>query len=261
MDTYLDTTLGAKYKSKSQMARVITENWVKENMYCPRCHADHLLHLQNNRAVADFQCPDCGNIIESKAKMGHWGRTLNDGEYHTLIRRIHETDNPDFLIMYYDPEVHKVNELTIIPKHYFIDRIIKRRPPLSPKAKRAGWEGSHVLLDQIPNEGKIAVIKDTIIIPQESVRDKYHQTEFLAEGTLSSRGWILDTLNCLSQIHKDVFTLADAYAFEESLRLLHPKNQNIRPKICQQLQFLRDKGFLEFVKPGVYRKLHTNPLS
>ncbi len=33
---------------------------------------------------------------------------------------------------------------------------------------------------------------------------------------------------------------------------MHSENKNIKPKIRQQLQFLRDKGYLEFLGNGVY---------
>jgi len=37
MDTSLDYSLAHGYKSKSQIARVLTESWTEENMYCPVC--------------------------------------------------------------------------------------------------------------------------------------------------------------------------------------------------------------------------------
>ena len=46
MDTCLDMSLAAAYTSHSQRARVVTENWVERNMYCPRCGCDHLKHLE-----------------------------------------------------------------------------------------------------------------------------------------------------------------------------------------------------------------------
>ena len=41
--------------------------------------------------------------------------------------------------------------------------------------------------------------------------------------------------------------------FEERLSRLYPGNHNVRPKIRQQLQVLRDRGWLEFVGRGRYR--------
>jgi hypothetical protein len=43
------------------------------------------------------------------------------------------------------------------------------------------------------------------------------------------------------------------YAFERHLGDLYPGNQNVKPKIRQQLQYLRDRGFIDFVSRGNYR--------
>jgi len=51
----------------------------------------------------------------------------------------------------------------------------------------------------------------------------------------------------------NTFTTADAYAFTRELEALHPDNRNIRPKIRQQLQVLRDLGLLLHVERGVWR--------
>jgi len=40
------------------------------------------------------------------------------------------------------------------------------------------------------------------------------------------------------------FSNEDVYAFERELETLHPDNRHIRDKIRQQLQVLRDRGFL-----------------
>ena len=37
-------------------------------------------------------------------------------------------------------------------------------------------------------------------------------------------------------------------------KIRHPENNNIEAKIRQQLQFLRDKGFIQFLSPGQYKK-------
>ena len=68
-------------------------------------------------------------------------------------------------------------------------------------------------------------------------------------------GWELDIFNCLKTIENDVFSLSDVYAFEDTLSEHHPNNFNIKSKIRQQLQYLRDLGLIEFEKRGVYRKL------
>ena len=45
MDLHLNRELAAKYRSKSQIARVLTEAWISDNMYCPRCSNDRIEHF------------------------------------------------------------------------------------------------------------------------------------------------------------------------------------------------------------------------
>jgi type II restriction enzyme len=54
-------------------------------------------------------------------------------------------------------------------------------------------------------------------------------------------------------VGRAAFTLDDVYAFEDRLSALYPGNNNVRPKIRQQLQALRDLGWLEFMGRGRYR--------
>ena len=56
------------YKSKSQRARVLTENWMEHNMYCPVCGKLVLKHYQANRPVADFFCEKCQSEYELKSQ-------------------------------------------------------------------------------------------------------------------------------------------------------------------------------------------------
>ena len=61
-------------------------------------------------------------------------------------------------------------------------------------------------------------------------------------------------MKAVEDIGRPEFTLSEVYAFEPRLAALYPGNHNVRPKIRQQLQVLRDAGWLEFVRPGVYRR-------
>jgi hypothetical protein len=56
-------------------------------------------------------------------------------------------------------------------------------------------------------------------------------------------------------IKGSVFVLADMYQFERELKEAHPNNNNVREKIRQTLQHLRDQGLIEFVDDdGTYRR-------
>jgi type II restriction enzyme len=65
----------------------------------------------------------------------------------------------------------------------------------------------------------------------------------------------MDILQCVNRINLLQFTLEDMYKYENELKIKHPQNNNIKPKIRQQLQFLRDKGFVEFLGNGKYIKV------
>jgi len=72
------------------------------------------------------------------------------------------------------------------------------------------------------------------------------------------KGWKKDVFNCLQLLDKQDFTISDVYSFEDVLYEKHPTNNHVKPKIRQTLQYLRDLGFVKFVKPGVYKKLWMN---
>ncbi|MDE1939805.1 MAG: hypothetical protein KGI68_12350, partial [Alphaproteobacteria bacterium] len=54
-------------------------------------------------------------------------------------------------------------------------------------------------------------------------------------------------------IGKAEFELDDVYGFEQRLSGIYPNNRHVKEKIRQQLQVLRDQGFLDFVSRGRYR--------
>jgi type II restriction enzyme len=60
-------------------------------------------------------------------------------------------------------------------------------------------------------------------------------------------------MKCVEALGKREFELDDVYAFEGKLSGIYPDNNNVRPKIRQQLQVLRDKGYLDFLSRGSYR--------
>ena len=254
MNLKFDNSIVTKYHSNSQIARLLTENWVKRNMYCPRCGRLHIEQFENNRPVADFFCPQCNNEFELKSKSGVLGAKINDGAYATMIERITGNHNPDFFFMSYSKSEYSVNDLIFIPKHFFVPDIIEKRQPLAENARRAGWVGCNIIIDKIPEQGKISIISNKIVSDFAQVVKKVSLSNRLAIRDVHSRGWLMDVLNCVNKICKQQFNLQDVYYFEKELQLRHPENHNIKPKIRQQLQFLRDKGFIQFLGNGQYLK-------
>ncbi|MBO5683551.1 MAG: hypothetical protein J6R92_01255 [Akkermansia sp.] len=59
MDLRFDTSLVAGYKSAAQIARVLTEDWLTRNMYCPICGAESIQSAEPNAPVKDYVCRNC----------------------------------------------------------------------------------------------------------------------------------------------------------------------------------------------------------
>lgn len=115
--------------------------------------------------------------------------------------------------------------------------------------------GCNILIDKIPEQGKIRIISDGKISDRDKVIDKVHTSDKLEIKNIQNRGWLFDILSCINNIDTLFFDLDDMYKFEYDLQVKHPQNNNIKPKIRQQLQFLRDRGFIEFLGKGKYKKV------
>lgn len=255
MDLHLNRELAAKYRSKSQIARVLTEAWISDNMYCPRCGNDKIEHFPNNKKVADFFCPKCGSAYEMKSKSGSMGRKIANGAYDTFVQRITSNTSPDFLILNYSTEKLCIKNLWFIPKHFFVPNIVEKRKPLPNTARRAGWIGCNIYFDKIPKQGQIGIICNRIPIAKNDVIAQVQDMSFFDTDNISTRSWIVDILYCINKIPKTIFSLEDVYQFESWLASQHPANHNIRPKVRQQLQILRDNNIIEFLGNGLYKKL------
>lgn len=253
MKLTFDKNLIANYTSASQKIRVLSENWVLQEIYCPSC-GESVFEYQNNKPVADFYCKKCSEDFELKSKQGKFSKKVSAGAYSKMIERISSAEKPNFFFMSYILELLSVDDFFVVPKHFFVSEIIEKRKPLAENAKRAGWIGSNIFFLKIPKAGQIFYIEKGSIVDKKAVLEKWQKTVFLKKiSKPDAKGWILDTMNCIDSLNKNKFTLQDMYAFEKDLSLIHPENKNIKPKIRQQLQFLRDKGYIEFVEAGKYR--------
>ncbi|MCX6754772.1 MAG: restriction endonuclease [Candidatus Nomurabacteria bacterium] len=252
MNLSLNKNLGNKYSNQSQKIRVITENWVLNQIYCPSC-GGIITNYVNNKPVADFYCKKCVEDFELKSKKGKIGKTVPAGAYSKMIERINSSTKPNFFFMGYLGTLC-VNNFFVIPKHFFISEIIEKRKPLSNNARRAGWVGSNIIFSKIPKAGQIFYIENGKEISKEEVLEKWQKTVFLKKiKRVDAKGWILDIMNCIDALNKNEFTLVDIYKFESELKNIHPENKHIKDKIRQQLQFLRDKNYIDFVGSGKYK--------
>jgi type II restriction enzyme len=241
------------YDSGSQKARAWTERWVSDSLYCPNCGHPKISQFPANRPVADFFCSSCSEEYELKSQKGLFGAKVVDGAFRTMCERLASQNNPNLLLLNYDLARLSVTNVFIIPKHFFVLEVIEKRKPLADTARRAGWVGCNILLSQIPPSGKIFFIRDSQPQPKKFVLAQWQKTLFLREESPDERGWLIEVMKCVEAIEKTEFSLDDVYRFEQRLGEKYPNNKNVRPKIRQQLQMLRDRGYLDFVSRGYYR--------
>lgn len=247
-----DASLGDRYSSASQRARVITEAWIKTYGYCLACESDKLLPTASNTQARDFECDQCGHPYELKSSSSPFARRVPDGAYASMMRRIQTSTVPSFLLLQYTATWNLVN-LCAIHHVLITPAAIEQRKALALTARRAGWVGCNIVLSGIPPEGRIPLIKSGIAVPKHESRKLFAAIERLSGLSVSGRGWTAAVLRSLHGLGKERFSTDDAYTIEPELSLLYPTNRNVRPKIRQQLQVLRDAGLLSFESRGIYR--------
>lgn len=148
-----------------------------------------------------------------------------------------------------------IDSLTAIHHLFLTPNVLVKRKPLSTTARRAGWVGCNIRLDQIAMDARILVVGDGQPCEPRLVRSAFRRFDGLKEIAPSARGWTTLTLHVIRSLHVHEFSLDVLYAMEDSFKAAYPENNNVRAKIRQQLQVLRDLGFLQFFGKGKYRLL------
>jgi len=221
-------------------------------MYCLACDSNTLQAARHGEPVIDFTCPDCLERYQVKGKKEPFGGVVVNSAYKQKMDAIQAGLTPDYLFLQYDHDLMRVVNFFAVPGHFLSESVIRERTPLSQSARRSGWVGSTILLGSLPIEARIQIISDGHVIPREFVRRNWQQFSFMRSQPPESRGWLTDVLSCVRHVDKQAFTLDDVYQYERELADLHRRNKNIRPKIRQQLQILRDRGIITFQGRGVY---------
>jgi phosphatidylserine/phosphatidylglycerophosphate/cardiolipin synthase-like enzyme len=161
------------------------------------------------------------------------GGLRNNLEYGVLLRdeTVDKIKN-DYVRIFDNHEYPEIN-LDVIKKAADILRAVPREKQTKIKVTEK------VLFEEILND--------------ENIEERFDGGTESIKANLTS--WKKDVFECLLVLNNDVFTLEEVYSFERGLKQLHPKNRNVKAKIRQQLQYLRDIGLIEFTRPGQYKKL------
>jgi type II restriction enzyme len=251
MNLQCNTELASAYRAGPQIARVLSEEWCSRELYCPACDSSRILQSRTNTPAVDFTCPECRQLFQLKSSRGWNPKKVVDAGYDAMIRAIRTDRTPHLLLLQYTSEWHIQNVL-LIPRMFFSESVIEKRKPLGSAARRAGWVGCNILLGAIPEDGKISIVSAGIVASAQRVRGDFDRIRKIAEVPPSQRGWTVDVLNVIRKLRKAEFSLHELYELEFDLKRAHPRNQNVRAKIRQQLQVLRDLGLLDFSGQGNY---------
>lgn len=252
MNLQCSIDLAATYKAGSQIARVLSEQWCSRELYCPACDSSRISPSRANTPAFDFTCPKCEEAFQLKSSRVWNPRKIPDAAYDAMIRAIRSDSAPHLLVLQYT-NAWFIQNVLLIPKMFFAESVIERRKPLSPTARRAGWVGCNILLSGIPEDGKIAIVSSGVPEPREKVRREFERVRELGKLPPPSRGWTVDVLNAIRRLGRSQFSLQELYQLAPELQAAHPGNRNVRPKIRQQLQVLRDLRLLDFTDRGAYR--------
>ena len=127
-----------------------------------------------------------------------------------MIRAIRSDRVPNLIVLQYSTE-WLIKNLLLIPRVFFSESVIEKRPPLGPAARRAGWVGCNILLDRIPRDGKISLVASGSVVAEQYVREEFSRIRKLAEIPPSVRGWTLDVLAAVRRLAKPRFSLQELY--------------------------------------------------
>lgn len=253
MEMFGNTGLGLGYTNRTQQVRMISEDWITRHGYCLRCDSDKLTPTPANTRTRDFFCEACFHGYELKSKRGVFTNKVLDGAYSAMMRTIREGNTPTFLLLEYSA-TWSIQGLRAIHHSLITEASIEPRKPLAASARRAGWIGCNIVLRAVALQGQIPMVNGGIMRPKQAPREAFARLERLSSLTPKNRSWAATILNLLQRLPHQQFSLADMYKFEAELQLLFPKNGNIKPKIRQQLQFLRDAGLIRFCGEGRYER-------
>jgi hypothetical protein len=90
------------YKSNSQRARVATELWAQQNLYCANCECTSLHQAPANMPAVDLDCLTCGACFQLKAQSHPFSRRIVDAAYSAMVRAIRENRTPNLFALQYD---------------------------------------------------------------------------------------------------------------------------------------------------------------
>jgi type II restriction enzyme len=149
-----DVEKARHYKSLSQIARVMTEDWAVNNLFCASCNQVRLRPAHDNTKVIDFICDSCSETYQLKSQSRPLGGKILDAAYKPMIDSIKMNKTPNLFLLHYNAQNYCAENLLIVPRYFLSLSCIEPRKPLSVNTRRAGWVGCNIVLRDIPVDGR-----------------------------------------------------------------------------------------------------------
>ena len=197
--------LARGYSSRSQIARVLTQDWVGRQVPCLACSTLPLTPTVQNTKTRDFECPECSEPYELKSTSRRFRHLVADGEYGTFCSTIGADRTPNLLLLEYDPTNLGVKTLLAVHRSLISNQAVVPRRPLAGTARRAGWQGCSINLDLIPTSGRVPVVLEGQALPWSRVTAGWARFEFMVRLRPESRGWLRDVLSLVQQLPQGSF--------------------------------------------------------
>lgn len=171
-----------------------------------------------------------------------------------MVHALSSYENPNLLLLNYSLAQMSVTDLRAIPRTVLSRLNVIPRRPLGPLARRAGWRGCSIDLEGLPHSAVISIVASMTPRDTRVVLRDWRQFDYLGRIRAYDRSWLPDILACVNRTQSRDFGLDEIYRFATELRVLHPQNKHIEPKIRQQLQILVAQGVLTRTSRGRYQK-------
>lgn len=240
------------YNSKSQIARVRTEEWGGKNLYCPSC-GDNLSCMPNNNPVVDFECHQCKLTFQLKSQSHRFSSSVIGASYLATLQHIKNKSQPSLFLLHYDDISSFVENIQLIHGKCIEENCISRRRALSNTAKRKGFEGFMLNLPKVLRTGRIPIVYEGRQLEKDVVMGQWASVEKIMPILSSLIGWQKEVMFYIDRLGTD-FSLRDFDDKYSEWQTKYPSNNNIEAKVRQQLQFLRDRGLIQFLGRGTYRR-------
>jgi type II restriction enzyme len=149
--------INSGWNSESRIVGEACEEYVKNNVKCIRCNFNNFSKCKTNEKSKDLICANCNQKYQIKAKCASQSQINNikcynkikmiGGEYSITLSNINE--NIDYIIVLYEKQSYKINNILYANNEFINNECIIPRKPLSISARRAGWQGCYILLNNI----------------------------------------------------------------------------------------------------------------